>query len=183
LILKAELYPEFIIPESVSGNELYTLKLILMEAKLDYRVDLCTICSNELLKEQVGQAYLPQARFKNSSDNYQALNPGKDLEKHTSLINGKRYLNKELLENINFRIQAPGEPFCGQKTKLVLYRNRMIYQTAEYQYRMLKTLLEDMKAGTYLITGIMESIDGFGLDHLYDTISPDLKIYRRNHAH
>jgi chemotaxis methyl-accepting protein methylase len=58
----------------------------------------------------------------------------------------------------------------------------MIYQNAEMQYRMLKQLLGHMKKGTYFITGIQEAIDGFGLVHLYETVSSDLKIYQKKDA-
>ncbi|MFC2112188.1 CheR family methyltransferase, partial [Bacteroidota bacterium] len=181
-ILKTRRYPEILIPESVTGNELYTVIVLLREMGLDYRVDLAITCWNNKIRDQIMNGELPRIRYKNSMDNYQVFKPGSSLEEYTDLRSGTRYLKKEMLQGVEFRLQSPEEHICSEKTALVLYRNRMIYQNAEMQYRMLKLFLSDMKGGTYFITGIQEAIDGFGVEHLYNTVSSDLKIYQKKDA-
>jgi len=51
------------------------------------------------------------------------------------------------------------------------------------QYKSLKKLLDEMKVGTYFIIGIRESIDGYGLENHYSTVSSDLNIYIRKDAY
>ncbi len=181
-ILKSWMYPEIIIPESVTGNELYTMAVFLCELGLDYRIDLVATCRNEKIRDQILEGQLPYVRVKNSKDNYEVFHPGSSFEKYTETRDGDRYLKTELLHGVEFRLQSPEQLACSEKTALVLYRNRMIYQNAEAQYRTLKHILGSMKAGTYFVTGIQEAIDGFGLDHLYATVSADLNIYSKNDA-
>jgi chemotaxis protein methyltransferase CheR len=181
-VLKSSRYPEMIIPESVTGNEFYTMAVLLNETGLDYRIDLVVTCRNGKIKKQIMEGKLPNIRFKNSKDNYEVFHPGSSFENYTETRNGSRYLKTELLEGVEFRLQSPDQPVCSDKTALVLYRNRMIYQTTELQYRRLLQILKEMPKETYLITGIKEAINGFGLDHLYDTVSEDLKIYMKKDA-
>ncbi|MFC2080694.1 CheR family methyltransferase [Bacteroidota bacterium] len=181
-ILKSELYPEILIPDCVTGGELYTMTVLLRETGLDYRVDLTATCRNAKIRDQVNLGEFPQPRFKNSMDNYQQFNPDSSLEQYTETRNGIRYLNRELIGEVEFRLQSQEQMVCSEKTALVLYRNKMIYQDTERQYRMLKQLLGEMKVGTYLIIGIQEALDGFGLEHMYSTISSDLNIYIKKDA-
>lgn len=181
-MLKSRHYPEVLIPESVTGHELYSMAVVLNEAGIDYRVDLVATCRNEKIRDQILKGDLPNAIFKNSKDNYEIFNPGSSFDQYIEIRNGKKYLKPELLKGVEIKLQSPDQPVCSDKTSLVLYRNRMIYLNAEQQYNRLKELFREMRGGTYFITGIQEAIDGFALDHMYSVISPDLKIYLRNHA-
>ena len=182
-LLKSNLYPEIVIPESVTGGELYTMSVLLMEMGLDYRVDLVAICRNEKIRDQIQKGELPHLRFKNSLDNYEVFHPGFSFEPFTEIRDNTRYLKPELMQGVEFRLQSPDQPVCSEKTTLILYRNKMIYQNAEMQYRMLKQLLGEMETGCYFIIGIQEAIDGFGLEHMYSAISEDLNIYTKRNAY
>jgi chemotaxis protein methyltransferase CheR len=178
-IVNVHQFPEFIIPESVTGNELYTVKVLLAEARLDYRVDVSSFCGSNLLKEQVANAELSHISYKSSKDNYETFNSQGNFEDYIEKIAGRTYLKKNILEGTRYGVQSSDTRFCSEKTALVLYRNRMIYQTHQQQYRMLKFLLEQLPQGSYFAIGIGESIHGFRLGHLYETISEELKIYRK----
>ena len=62
---------------------------------------------------------------------------------------------------------------------MVLYRNRMLYMNRDMQSRQLKQIFAAMEEGTIFITGVMESIKGYGVDHLFRVISNELKIYAK----
>lgn len=181
-ILKSRHYPEIVIPESVTGHELYSMAVLLNEAEIEYRIDLVATCRNEKIRERILEGDLQNTLFKNSKDNYELFNPGSSFDQYIDIRKGKKYLNPGLLKGVDIRLQSPDQPVCSDRTSLILYRNRMIYLNAEEQYNRLKKLLEEMAENTYFITGIRESIDRFGLDHMYSVISPDLKIYIKNHA-
>lgn len=178
-ILESWRYPEFLIPECVTGNELYSLAVLLCEAGIDSRVDTVVTCRSARLRDRIMTGEIPPAGFKNSQDNYGVFNPGSSLEKHTHMHNGIRYLKPELIRDVEFRLQEPDQPACSDQTALVIYRNRMIYQNVETQSRTLKRLLREMRGNTYFITGLQESIDGFGLKRLYETVSDGFKVYRK----
>ena len=181
-VLKSRIYPEIIFPESVTGHELFSMAMLLQEVGKDYRVDLAATCYNQKIMNHIMAGELPYYNFKNSKDNYEVFNPGSNFEDYTETRDGTRYLKPYLLQGVEIRLQGTEKNLCSEKTAIVLYRNRMIYQNAEMQYRRLKQLLGDMKKGTYFITGIQETIDGFGLVHLYKTVSSDLKIYQKKDA-
>jgi len=182
IILKSRRYPEIIIPESVTGNELYTMAVLLNETGLDYRIDLVVTCHNVKIQKHITEGKLPNIRFKNSKDNYEVFHPGSSFENYTETRSGNIYMRADLLQEVEFRLQSPDELVCSDKTALVFYRNRMIYQNAELQYKRLKQFLKEMPKEAYLITGIKEAIDGFGMEQLYETVSEDLKIYMKKDA-
>lgn len=177
IIFASRRYPEVVIPQCVTGDELYTLAIFLKETGLDYRVDLVASCRDNRIREQILKGELPNPRYKNSKDNFEVYNPDLCFEEYTETRPGKKYIKQELLERVEIKVQKDDEPFCSENTALVLYRNRMLYQNAEMQYKTLAKLLADMKKGTCFITGIGESIDGFGLEQFYKTLSADYKIY------
>jgi chemotaxis protein methyltransferase CheR len=170
-------YPEIVIPQCVNGDELYTMAIFLKETGLDYRVDLVATCLNETIKKQILKGELHTSKYKNSKDNFDVYNPDSSFDKYIETKQGNKYLKEELLEGLEIKVQDHTEPTCSEKTALVIYRNRMLLQNAEMQYRTLKQLLGDMKKGTCFIVGIGESIDGFGFGDLYTEVSEDLKIY------
>jgi chemotaxis protein methyltransferase CheR len=181
-ILKSGHYPEILIPESVTGHELYSMAVVVHEAEIEYRVGLVATCRNTKIRDRILEGDLQNVIFKNSKDNYELFNPGSSFDQYMDIRKGKKYLNPALLKGVDIRPQSPGQPVCSERTSLILYRNRMIYLNAQEQYNRLKMLLEEMPGSTYFITGIRESIDRLGLDHMYSVISPDLKIYIKNHA-
>jgi chemotaxis protein methyltransferase CheR len=181
-VLKLFMYPEIIIPESVTGNELYSLAALLREANLDYRVDITVSCRNERIREQILNGTFSNTDFKNSLDNYEVFNPDSSFEQYLETRNENMCLRSGLLEGVDIRIETPDRIIFSEKTAVILYRNRMIYQDAGMQYKTLRHFLENMHEGTHLITGLQENIDGFGLEGLYSTVSDDLKIYKRINA-
>jgi chemotaxis protein methyltransferase CheR len=180
IIFASRRYPEVVIPQCVTGDELYTLAIFLKETGLDYRVDLVASCRDHRIREQILKGELPNPRYKNSKDNFEVYNPDLSFEEYTETRQGKKYIKQELLERIEINVQKNDEPFCSDNTALVLYRNRMLYQNAEMQYRTLHKLLAEMKKGTCFIIGIGESIEGFGLEQFYRDLSSDYKIYIKN---
>jgi chemotaxis protein methyltransferase CheR len=178
-ILKSRLYPEIVVPESVTGNELYSLVVLLCEAGNDLRVDVVTTCRNKLIMDRIVDGKLTNIRYKNSRDNYNVFNPGSSIEDYFELRNATRHFRTDLLKGVEFRLQSPDQTACSEQTALVLYRNRMLYMNRELQSSRLRQLLQEMKEGTCFVTGTRETVEGFGLDHMYTVVSPDLKIYAK----
>lgn len=177
IIFASRRYPEVVIPHCVTGDELYTLAIFLKETGLDYRVDLVATCRDRRIKEEILRGELPNPRFKNSRDNFEVYNPEQSFEEYFETRQGNKFIKPDLLEDIEIKVQSEREPFCTENTALILYRNRMLYQNTENQYRTLQKLLGDMEKGTCFIIGIGESIDGFGLEKYYKDLSSDYKIY------
>jgi chemotaxis protein methyltransferase CheR len=182
MVLEARRYPEIIVPESVTGHELYSMAVLMNETGFDYRVDLVATCRNEKILEQINLGELSSICYKNSRDNYDVFHPDGDFEKHIVTRNKKPCLNKELLERAEIRIEPPSNLELSDKTAIILYRNRMICQNAEQQQKTLMQLLGKMRNGTYLVTGMQESIQGYRLKRMCSTVSSDLKIYSRKNA-
>ena len=86
-VLKSIMYPEIIIPESVTGNELYSSLVMLREAKFDYRVDLVVTCRNDRIRDQILQGRFSNISYKNSLDNYEVFHPGSSFEQYTETRN------------------------------------------------------------------------------------------------
>ena len=178
-LLKARLHPEVVLPESVTGNELYSLIVLLRESGEESRVDLAATCRNKAILDQIRSGRFSTGRYKNSTENYKFFNPGSSLDAYFETRHGKMNFKADLLDGVKFRVQFPSRQAFHRQTAMVLYRNRMLYMNREAQEKRLKEILGGMPEGCLFVTGTGEEIRGLGYDRLLSVVSADLKIYAR----
>jgi chemotaxis protein methyltransferase CheR len=181
-LLKSRLCPEIVLPGCVTGNELYSLIVLLRESGDESRVDLVVSCRNSAIQEQIRAGKISTVGYKNSKENYRFFNPGSSIDAYFEMHNGCRHFRADLLEKVAFRVQPASGPICSEQTAMVLYRNRMLYMNREEQARQLKSLLSQMPEESLFVTGTGEVIKGLGLDHLFSVLSEDFKIYAITHG-
>lgn len=174
-------YPEFdiLVPSSVTGDELCSAAILLRESGWSNKIRLITTCINHATAEHIRTAAIPQVRYKNSLENYRIFNPDGNLEDYVLLSDGKIARAPDLFRNIRFEVKKPTALPIGSKTRLILFRNRMLYMNQSMQRKVLTGIADRMNTGTCLIIGIKESIKGSGLENILGNISTDLNIYTR----
>jgi chemotaxis protein methyltransferase CheR len=168
-----------LIPDAVSGEEIYSLAILLKESGLDQQIRLTTTCLFECIRKQIEMGYLSRDRYKNCQDNYQVFNPGSTLDKYFSERDGKYYLKSRLLKPVDIMLQPEYHAVKTIPAKLIFYRNRMIYFTTETSRRMIGRMLEQAVEGCIFIIGIKESINYLGLKDRVNVISSDLNIFSK----
>ena len=168
---------EILVPSSVTGDELYSLAVLLVESGWAQKIRLVTTCLNSKTIDSIQEGFLSPVRHKTSLENYRIFNPKGDLEKYLYHSNGRIYKSRELLSQVRILEKKPISLPISNRTKMILFRNRLLYLNQSHKTRILTNIAGRMNTGTYLILGIMESLKGTGLENELESVSSDLNIY------
>jgi len=168
-----------LIPDAVSGEEIYSMAILLKESGLDRQIRLAATCINESIRKQIEKGALTKGRYKNCQDNYGVFNPGSSLDKYFLQREGKYYRKSGLLKPVDIMVQPEVQTGITAHTKLILYRNRMIYLNPKTSRRMISSILDQAAEGSIFIIGIKESVKYLGLKDRVHVISTDLNIYSK----
>ena len=188
ITLRDQILPEMIrdtapsrilIPDSVSSEEIYSMAILLKESGLERQIRLTATCINDSIRKQIENGPLTKGRYKNCQDNYMAFNPGSSLDKYFLLHDGKYYRKSGLFKPVDLMVHADDQAGMTAHTKLILYRNRMIYLNPETSRRMISRMLDQVVEGCIFIIGIKESLRYLGLKDRVHVISSDLNIYSK----
>ena len=168
---------EILVPSSVTGDELYSLVILLNESGWTSKVRLTVTCLNKKIIDSIQEGLLPQVRYKASYDNYRIFNPKGQLDKYMHHNNGKIFRSPQLLKQVRFLVKKPSALPINNRTKLILFRNRLLYMNQALKKKVLMNIASKMDIGTYLILGIRESLKGTGLENDLHSVYPELNIY------
>lgn len=166
-------------PDSVSAEEIYSMAILLKESGLNRQIRLTATCTNDIIREQIENGPLSRGQYKNCQDNYLVFNPGSTLDKYFLQRNRKHYLQSGLLEPLDLGVQPEGQNGMVFRSKLIFYRNRMIYLNQETSRRRLGKMIDQAAKGTIFVIGIKESLKYLGLTNRVHYISADLNIFSK----
>ncbi len=147
------------LPESSSGEELYSLLVVLKEAEL---LDRCKIVVSSITEKNINEiktGSLVIRKLAVSESNYQRYRGIDSLSSYYQLNKKNATLNKDLLEKIEFKkhyIYDKVEPFGF--FDIIIFRNRMLYYNKELQNRVLDNINSSMNKGSFLFIGVQESL-------------------------
>lgn len=168
---------DIIVPGSVTGDELFSLAILLNESGWTKKIRVITTCLNNEIIDSIMEGFLSPVRYKTSLDNYRIFNPDNLLDNYLSKTEGKVFKSGELLKQIRFLIKRPTVLPVSNRTRLILFRNRLLYMNQAMKTKILSGVTDKMAPGSYLILGIRESLKGTGIDNMLLPISPDLNVY------
>ena len=169
--------PRIFIPGCVSGDELYSMAILLKESGLDKQIQLTATCRNKPIRKQIEYGLLSKGRYRNCQDNYLLFHPGSTLDKYLTVRDGRHFRKPGLLKQMKIKVQAEDHLNVSVPTNLILYRNRMIYFNSDTSRLVANRMLDQLSAGTIFIIGIKESAKHLGLKDRIDVVSSDLNIY------
>jgi chemotaxis protein methyltransferase CheR len=188
IILRDEVLPELaqddflssiLVPDCVSSEEILSLAILLEESGMDQQFSLNATCVYDNIREQIKNKPLSISLYKNCQDNYIIFNPKSSLDRYFKLHKGAYRWKSELINPVEIMVQREPHDVVTSKTKLILYRNRLIYYNLETCHRRIERMLDPLADGTIIIIGIKESFKHMGLQHRLHPIYPDLNIYAK----
>lgn len=162
-----------------SGEELYSLAIILKEMGLLENVQLYASYISERNVQRIKDGRIDLKNIETNEANYQRLNGKNTYSSYyksdgitatfdTSLIAGVNYISqKTIIEN---------EP---NATKLVLFRNQMIYHNQILQEKNLQILSNSIAAGGFLAIGVKETLENTNTSNKFTQFNDNEKIYKR----
>lgn len=164
------------IPNSVSGEELFTLTIVLKEMDALDKAEIIVSCLSQKAIEQIKSGIFNPSKVNISGDNYKRFNGKSDLSSYYQNKENCFFRDISLLKNVSFIKQTVSFENLAERVKLILFRNRMIYFNNQLQQKMLNILHDCLLPGGYLIVGTKESL---GEDDRFSLACNSESIYKK----
>jgi chemotaxis protein methyltransferase CheR len=185
--LRDELFPILIkdnfkskiwFPSCVSGDELYTLAVILHEQGWSEKFEIVVTCINDLVIDRIKSGIFTNYKIEASSDNYSRYQGKAKLGDYFALRGEQAYRDTSLIKNVNFIKQNVNFDNLQDDVKLIFSRNQLIYYTQSLHDKMLKIFYDSLVTGGYLAIGVKELI-GMISSKYFKVINETESVYKK----
>jgi len=166
-------------PEVSSGEELYSLVILLTELNLLEYVEIHASSISEDRMDKVKQGLFDASKMEVNQANFKRIFRNKDLNEYFSLKNDHGYINPSLLENIKFFGQNAVFDQHPRGVKLIMWRNQMLYYNQILEERLLKTMNTCLVPGGHLIIGLNERIDYWNSKKDFFLVGENDSVYKK----
>lgn len=178
-IVKSANKPKIWIASFDSGQELYSLAIILKEAGLLPEVQIYASALSDKTIDKIKTGKIDVKELEVNDANYVRLNGKLKFADYYKIENGLPILDSSLIQNVNFvKINTVYDNIPGG-IKFILFRNQMIYYNQLLQDRVLMNLSNSVVPGGYLAIGIKETLENTNTSNKFTVFNDLEKIYKK----
>ena len=178
IMIKEVSKPKIWIPLCVSGDELFTLVILLKEQGWLNLVEIVTSCMNDLIIDHIKSGLFRNYKIEVSEDNYGRYQGKAKLSNYYRISNDQAIRDSSLIKNVNFVKQNINFDNSPRDIKLILCRNQLIYFTQNLHDKTLKIFSDSLIAGGYLILGVKEQTGHMGASY-FRLVNEAESVYRK----
>jgi len=165
-----------------SGQEVYSMAILLMEEGLYGRATIFATDFNEGVLHKAKQGIYPIAEVKKNINNYHLAGGLASLNEYFEAHYDSVIMSQALKKNITFaRHNLVSDEVFGEM-HLILCRNVMIYFNKTLQGRVLNLLDDSLIRSGFLCLGKKESLRFTEIEKNYDEFAGRMRIYRKKAA-
>ena len=162
-----------------SGEEIYSMVILLEEEGLLYKSLIYATDFNEDILQKARQAIFPAERMKVYTRNYQ-LAGGKDsFSRYYNVKNDVAYMEKDLKKNIIFATHNLATDGVFGEMHLIMCRNVLIYFDKELQDRVIGLFHDSLIRKGILCLGEKESLRFTQYNRKFDELIAQEKIFQK----
>ncbi len=168
------------LPSCTSGEELFTLMIILRELAVQHKVRVVASSLSTLNLEFVQQGIYDLKKMEVNTANYKRYKGRLQLSDYYEIKNNKANLDLDLIKDVEFieHDLLKDKPPSG--VKMIVYRNKLIYFNLPLQNRVIKLLYDALHPAGYFIIGIKETIESFNSDNKFIPLNENENIFKRS---
>ncbi|AGX87356.1 CheR family methyltransferase [Candidatus Symbiobacter mobilis] len=165
-----------------SGEEVYSMAILLMEAGLYERAKLYATDFNPAILEQARNGIFPLESMRRNVQNYQAAGGERDFSDYYHARYGGAAMEAHLKRNLVFSHHdlARDEPFGEMQA--IICRNVLIYFNQSLKNRALQLFLDSLAPSGFLCLGSHEGLYFSALAQHFTIVSAEHRIYRKRPA-
>jgi chemotaxis protein methyltransferase CheR len=178
MLLKDNYKLKIWIPSCVSGDELFTLTVILRENGWSEKVEIVVTCINDMVIDKIKSGFFMNYKIEASTDNYSRYQGQAKLNDYFSLKGEQAYRDSSLIKNVNFIKQNANFDNLQDDVKLIFCRNQLIYFTQSLHDKMLKVFYDSLITGGYLVIGVKELI-GMISSKYFKVVNEAESVYKK----
>ncbi len=166
-------------PEVSSGEELYSMAILLNKLKLAQNVQFYASSISKLNIEKIKAGFFDPRKVEVNNANYKRIFSEGELSDFYTQEIEKAFWDTSLIENTKFIKQNIIFDDYPKGIKLIIFRNQMIFYNQILQERFLKIMHNCLVPGGHLIIGNNEKIDYWNSDKDYITVSKSESVYKK----
>lgn len=162
-----------------SGEEVYSMAILLKEAGLYERAQLYATDMNEVVLKQAKEGIYPINRLKQYTANYQKAGGQESFSEYYTAHYDHVVMNKSLKEHILFSDHNLATDGVFGEMHLIMCRNVLIYFNRELQNRVFGLFYDSLCNSGFLCLGSKESIRMSSYSDSFEDVVREEKIYRK----
>jgi chemotaxis protein methyltransferase CheR len=162
-----------------TGEEVYSLAILLQEEGLYDRARIYATDINEQVLDRAGSASIAIDRMQDFTQNYRLAGGTKAFSEYYEAQGSVAKLDRSILSNVVFAQHNLVSDGSFNEFHVVMCRNVMIYFNKGLQDRVHDLLHRSLVSLGVLSLGHKETIRYTKAESLYEELDPDEKIYRR----
>lgn len=166
-------------PEVSSGEELYSMAILLNKLNLTQNVQFYASSISELNIEKIKAGFFDPRKVEVNNANYKRIFSEGELSDFYTQEDEKAFWDTSLIENTKFIKQNIIFDDYPKGIKLIIFRNQMIFYNQILQERFLKIMHNCLVPGGHLIIGNNEKIDYWNSEKDYITVSKSESVYKK----
>ncbi len=162
-----------------TGEEVYSLAIILKEEGLYDKAQIYATDFNEVILHQAKQGIISLEQIKKYTSNYQAAGGKESFANYYTAKYNSAILDQSLKKNLIFSDHNLATDGVFGEMNLVICRNVLIYFQKELQNRAIGLFKESLCHLGFLCLGTKESLMFSSYEHDFEVIDKKAKIFRR----
>ncbi len=164
-----------------TGEEVYSMAIILEEEELYERVQLYATDFNHAILQKAKEAIFPAGNMKEYTRNYIKAGGKSSFSDYYNARYDSAIINKNLKRNIVFSDHNLVTDSTFGEMHLVMCRNTLIYFNKSLQDKVIKLFHDSLSAGGFLCLGSKESLTFSAHRDLFEPFNKKLKIFRKKY--
>lgn len=169
-----------LMPGESSGDELYTMMIVLSEANLLDKVQVDACCpSNRNLKQIKDGGLYDSKKLELGDANYTRYAGPKTLADYYTLVDNRAKMRASLLDGVNLSVRDILKNNDTKRYKMIVYRNVLLQYSVPLYERVVKVLVDKLDVGGYLIIGDMETLEYCDSNRKLVLVDSAEQVYRK----
>lgn len=167
------------IPEVSSGEELFSLAIVLKKLRLLDKVQIIASSISDINLERIKAGIFDPKKIEVNDANFSRVFTDNSLSDYYTLKEDGAYWDISLIENVKLIKQNIIFDDYPKGIKMIIFRNQMIYCNQILQERYLKIMHYSLVPSGHLLIGNNEKIDYWNSDKDFVLISDTESIYKK----
>ncbi len=178
-LMKGTTKPKLWVAAFDSGEELYSLAIILKESGILPDVQLYASVISEKAIDKIKNGRIDAKDVEVNEANYLRCIGKRSFADYYKIDNGQMIFDPSLIHGVNFiKLNTVYDNVPGG-IKLILFRNQMIYYNQILQDKVLSQLTNSVVPGGYLAIGVKETLESTNTSNKFTVFNDLDKIYKK----
>lgn len=169
-----------LIPGVTSGDDLFTLLILLKEADMFKHAKVLATSISDLRLEQIKKGGLYDLKKMEIGEaNYKRFSDTSSLSAYYTVEGVKAKMNSDLLENVELKKYSFLTEEALKGYHLTIYRNKLIYYNPSLQDKIIEKLIKSTLLGGIMCVGSKESLENTSYFSKLNTLNKEEKIFKK----